>query len=295
MMNLVLDLQKKALDSNSSITDLLRTALTVAIKLDINDFAEWIKHELYGYYNVDSKDIPKYRFVSGVAKYHNPYHGWCDVHWATQKQYDNLSRILVIDRISEIEELTLSDNMIFRDFSVSMQRYFAKENLGMIPKIILNKHDFIGILDVVKNNILSWALDLEKKGILGENMTFNEDEHRAAKTVTINNYIERVEHSYFQQGETNHMNVAIDGDGQKKILSLLEEIKEMLSEIHDTNIHDEISVDVTTIEQQMKSPNPKMGIVYELLRSIRNILEGTCGSLLASYPAIDNGLRAILG
>ncbi len=295
MMNLVLDLQKKALDSNSSITDLLRTALTVAIKLDINDFAEWVKHELYGYYNVDSKDFPKYRLVSGVAKYYNPYQGWCDVYWATQKQYDMLSRIPVVEGISEIEELSLSDNMIIRDFPVSSQRYLAENNLGFVPQIIMNKHNFIGIIDTVKNNILSWALELEKKGIWGENMKFNEDEHRAAKTVTINNYIGRVERSYFQQGETNHMNVSFDGDEQKTILSLLKEIKEMLSKIHDADIHDEISVDVTTIEQQMKSPNPKMGIVYELLKSIRNILEGTCGSLLASYPAIDNGFRAILG
>ena len=60
-MKLVLDLEQKALDANISITDLLRSALTVAMKLDVRDYEEWIKHELYGYVNVDKKLIPNAR------------------------------------------------------------------------------------------------------------------------------------------------------------------------------------------------------------------------------------------
>ena len=294
-MKLVLDLEQKALDANISITDLLRSALTVAMKLDVRDYEEWIKHELYGYVNVDKKLIPEYRFISGVAKYFNPYRGWCDVFWATQEQYNMLSHIPVIEKISEVEELSLTGNMISRDFPVKIQRQIAKSNLGMVPQIIFNKHSFVGILDAVKNNILSWALDLEKQGILGENMVFNEDERHAAESITINNYIGHIENSNFQQGKTNNMNISYDDSKQKAILTLLEEIKGMLAEVKDDNSREEIIADIATIEQQMKSPKPKMELVHELLSSIRNVMEGACGSLIASYPTIENAFHMILG
>ena len=45
-MKLVIDLQQKALDSNIAITNLLRIAYSVASKLDIKDFKEWIYYEV---------------------------------------------------------------------------------------------------------------------------------------------------------------------------------------------------------------------------------------------------------
>ena len=45
-------------------------------------------------------------------------------------------------------------------------------------------------IDKVKNCLLEWTLELERKGILGENMTFNEKETDSARGVSqqINNY-----------------------------------------------------------------------------------------------------------
>lgn len=67
-MSLIIYLEQKALNNNISITDLLRTALAVAIKLDVQEFEEWINNELNGYKDVDSSMIPKYRFIAGEAK-----------------------------------------------------------------------------------------------------------------------------------------------------------------------------------------------------------------------------------
>lgn len=37
------------------------------------------------------------------------------------------------------------------------------------------------IIDKVRNLLFEWTLELERKGILGENMTFNEKETASAK------------------------------------------------------------------------------------------------------------------
>ena len=51
--------------------------------------------------------------------------------------------------------------------------------------------------------------------------------------------------------------------------------------------------DLATIENQLSSPRPKVEIIKESLRSIRNIAEGTVGSLAAS--GIVAGIAKLLG
>ena len=294
-MSLIIYLEQKALNNNISITDLLRTALAVAIKLDVQEFEEWINNELNGYKDVDSSMIPKYRFIAGEAKYYNPYHGWCDVLWENQKQYDSFNNVAIREKISEIEGFASSDGVLSRDFSVDVQRYFSKNNYGMVPKLIFGKHSFTGIIDSVRNNILKWVLDLERKGVLGDDMVFNEKERQTAGNITINNYIGHVEHSYLQQGQDACMNINSGYDRTKMVKDLISEIKKVLPQVENKSDRAEINADITTIEQQLKSPRPKFGIVYELLGSIRNVMEGAGGNLLASCPAIVEEFKSIFG
>ena len=48
-MKLVHNLQNLALKHQNSITDLLRNAYTIAFKLNLPDFKQWILYELNGY------------------------------------------------------------------------------------------------------------------------------------------------------------------------------------------------------------------------------------------------------
>jgi len=45
MESIVLELQAEALDSSKSVTDLLRKALAISVKLDLKDIQEWINKE----------------------------------------------------------------------------------------------------------------------------------------------------------------------------------------------------------------------------------------------------------
>ena len=54
-----------------------------------------------------------------------------------------------------------------------------------------------------------------------------------------------------------------------------------------------VQSDIATIETQLSSPRPKVEIIKESLRSIRNIAEGAVGSLAAS--GIVAGVAKLLG
>lgn len=44
----------------------------------------------------------------------------------------------------------------------------------------------------------------------------------------------------------------------------------------------QINIDIDTVEVQLKSPQPKEGVIHECMRSVRSILENAGGSLIAS-------------
>jgi hypothetical protein len=64
MTDLVSEMQAKALEQNTSITNLLRTAKIVAVKLDLDESLNWIS-ELGGY---ESLEVPPYRVLKGEMK-----------------------------------------------------------------------------------------------------------------------------------------------------------------------------------------------------------------------------------
>lgn len=58
MKSIVLELQQLASEDTFPITSLLRKALIVTTKLNLDDFKKWINNELNGYEKTD--EIPKY-------------------------------------------------------------------------------------------------------------------------------------------------------------------------------------------------------------------------------------------
>ncbi len=57
--DLVSELQAKALDPTTSVTDLLRIAKVVAVKLSLDEFLLWINSELGGYKDLE---LPAYSY-----------------------------------------------------------------------------------------------------------------------------------------------------------------------------------------------------------------------------------------
>jgi hypothetical protein len=188
MTSLVQELQRDALNSSVSVLDLLCKALAVATKLNIDEFKEWIELELNGY--SDKETIPDYRNVIGSLKWKNysfvyPNVRWVDVITNDTDSLSIVSRRRIEKPISEIHDLILdksTEDYINFGFDNKVQdmlnQIFKLDTEEYVLRITVLK--IKQILHSVRAIILRWSLKLEEDGILGDGMTFNNQEKSIA-------------------------------------------------------------------------------------------------------------------
>lgn len=240
MKSLVLELQREAMNPDSRLSDVLRKAIVVATKLKIQDLRVWVELELKGYSN-DEK-IPSYRKVNGTLKAWNPYNGWIPVIVRHSEVSEMLSNRKIAQPISELESLVhhkdeggvlqvpLPHDWIMKIFADSKEF-----RLGMVPTLIVDRSQLVGILDAVRNEILNWSLALEGQGILGDGMSFSIEEVEKAKSTTYNiksfkGILGNVASSTIQVGDYPSIHSALKEKGvsqkeRNELENLLDEIK----------------------------------------------------------------------
>lgn len=287
MTGLVHELQRDALDPKVSVSDLLRKALVVSRKLSIPDIQEWLSYELNGYPPNDDV-IPDYREVRGSPKVWNPYHGWQPIIFQDNETADIISTKKNSQAIGEL------DDLVSREESRQFQMEFPNEihnalismmDVPMQPTLMIPRTAIIGILDAVRNKVLDWALELESNGVIGEGMSFTEKEKQAAHSVTyqVTNNIGSMTNSQLQQDSPNSSQSLSVNDDLSQVARFIETLKGQLEGLQlEQNQKEELNAEVVTIESQLSSPKPKPVIVKESLKSIRSVLEGVTGSLIAS-------------
>ncbi|OGU55517.1 MAG: hypothetical protein A2V66_07105 [Ignavibacteria bacterium RBG_13_36_8] len=269
--------------NKESLTSILRKSKVLAKKLDLNDFLKWIDYELEGY--PDEESLPKYRIISGEMKAWNPYHGYVPIYFANSKVAETLSSKPVYDSIVTIEKICNEHDgkgEIESPIPNSIKIRLLKITNGMEPAFLFNQAQFLSIIDNVKNILLDWLLKLEDKEITSENLNFTQKEKENAKSIVVN--ITHMNNSQIQLDTINSLqNYNSNEIDIEKILSFLKEMEENISKIAlKENVILEIQTDIKTIKTQLESPNPQKGILIESLRSIRNVLEGVAGNIIAS-------------
>ena len=287
MLGLVLELQRDALDKSINVSDLLRKAVVVSKKLGINEMEEWINRELAGYPD-DESEIPLYREITGRVMAYNPYHGWQPLHFANPKLGDHLSKRKISQAVGQLDAIVNSDNS--RELQVPFGNHIKNQlidsmNIPLEVTLLVGHSELHKILEGVRNEILNWTLDLETRGIVGDGMRFSREEKQTASQITyqITNNIGSMQNSQLQQDSSNatqSLNVT------QNSVDLADFIKELKKSIPDLNLGledlDELKAEVSTIEHQRSSPKPKNLIISESLKSIRNILEGATGNMIAT-------------
>lgn len=187
MNGIVLELERDALDENIGIEVLLRKAFLVAKKLKLSDFEKWINNEQNGY----EREVPEYRMIRGEYKAWNPYRGWIPVVLSS-----NVAKVLesipLHNSVSSLWDVyTASDGSIHFNVSAEVTEFLNKSTSGFDTKYSFwsSRSEIYRIISTVRNKILEWALLLEENNIIGEGMTFTDEEKRVAQeTQIINNY-----------------------------------------------------------------------------------------------------------
>ena len=174
MTGLVDQLEAAALDSAVPITDLLRKAKTVAVKLRRPDLAVWLDKEMSGYEVTDP--VPPYRKMHCEIKFAHPHYGWRPV-IGSDHDFDNTQSI------SEIMSLIASSSDFYtaplpRKYIENLSRQFG---ILIDARRIFYRPQLIAVIDGVRNAVQDWALKLWEADIHGEGMSFTREETARAQ------------------------------------------------------------------------------------------------------------------
>jgi hypothetical protein len=175
-MSLVLELQAKAMDLNCSISELLLRAKVVAAKLNLTEFSAWVDSEINGW----KGQVPDYRFIQGQMMVSTPL-GAKPLHIGMNDLDAMLSKLPAGMPIEEIDAESRKDGAPVTFSFPSDIRNILIETYGNMPLLAVSRNVMRGIVSIVRKEILDWTLKLEKDGILGKDMTFNEAEKQAAR------------------------------------------------------------------------------------------------------------------
>ena len=186
---LILQIQEAALDSKSSVTDALRKAKIACAKLNLKEFGDWIELELNGYQDQVIGRLPHYRQLYGVPQGYNPVRGWQPIQFLSSEALKSWSFVPVAMTISAIEESlkdAKSDDTLGLPYPAEVAKTLRDNlNIGSTSvRIKLAVHQAADIVHAVRNILLNWTIDMEKQGILGENLIFSEEERKKSASLT---------------------------------------------------------------------------------------------------------------
>lgn len=291
MTGLVLELQRDCLNG-VKVSVLLQKSLVIAKKLNITEIGEWLDKELNGYYS-ENDDIPTYRVITGKVEMWNPYHGWQPIFFNDNRMEEHYSKRKNWQSVAELESLiTRDDATLEMPFPHDVAHHLMK-SVGhqLPPTLIVAQTQIVKILDTVRNKILDWSLELEQQGILGEGMSFSNEEKQKAQQVHITNHIDSMHNSQLQQGSsdlTQSFNLTAT---QNDLKPVIEELKSFVS---NPNLKpeqvEEVNEAIATLEIQKKSAKPKLAIIRESVESAKGIMDAfgvtpeSIVSFLSSMP-----------
>lgn len=280
MPALVPELVDMASTPTVSTADLLRRALVVARRLAVPELADWLNSELNGYDY--AAPVPDYRIIYGQLMVYNDVRGY-DIPCMTpdDKTAEYLRRYSEHQSVPVLEQLLAGDGQLVKHFPVSLEEQLMHSMMvPMRPKLVFSKPQMQGIVEVVRNRILEWALDLEGRGIIGEGMTFTQQEKLAVQQI----------HNHFGDVFGSQIQISSNGSTQTQANTKgtdLEAIKGLIQalgaalEAAQGDAADELRAELATLKAQADSPKPKWEIIKATARSIKTVAEGATGNILA--------------
>ena len=281
---LVLKLQADAMNESVPVASLLRTAKAIAIKLDLEDALVWIDRELSGYEELTIEDLPTFRCLRGIPQGWNPYQGWESIQFSDAEHLKQFSTAPIGLAIGAIEDsLSNRSDSTQYEFPYPPKAKTVLLRSLEIPtdvRLMLNPGSIFNIVESVRNLVLSWSLDLEKAGILGEGMSFSVGEKTDAIPVSQRIFANNIG-VVGNVGDNAHVAslqiAGIDIDGTRDLLVQVQSAMPMLPD----TVRNNLEPIVAEVAQVVESDAPDEGKLRGLLMTVRNVCEGATGNVVA--------------
>lgn len=284
--SLVLELQKEAIKPNCIVSNLIRTAYLIAKKLNITDIIDWLNNELNGYSPENKNIIPEYRIIHLHLK-GKTINGWVSA--TIPLDYIEIEKFYCFFSVAEIEKLIANDEeFCYIKLHPSYQTILCQLfNCETDYKGGFHKGTLITILEKIKTKILDWAIELESRGILGENLMFTEDEKHKANTIINNHFHGNVENTQIQQNSDNSTQNQLINQNNIDITAvhkLIDEINTLYSNIKfsDTTQSNDFNSKLDIINEELKSQTPNSGKIKSAVLGLKSILEKVSVSVIST-------------
>lgn len=273
---LVLEIQRDALDKDVPVTTLLRKVRLAAAKLQVEG---WVGQELNGY----TGELPAYRRTCGTPTIWNPYHGWQPV-GGDVAFLEIASEVQISESLASIEVALKAKSNGGR-----LHMPYTPGQLGALSNLVgrnvaragvdFSAGTLAQIVGAVRNLVLDWAIELEKKGVVGEGMTFSPDEKKIAATNPVAFHIGTITNFSGNLGVGNSA-----GDITNAPLNI-DQVKNLISQVksHSATLQAE-GVD----ESQLSTVLDK--IEHHLAKSDQSLLRTALGELETVVAKAAGGL-----
>lgn len=257
-----------------------------AHRLQLPEWVTWLGHELNGYGPDDA--IPVYRHVQGEVLI-DGHHGLKGVVFPSAEAAARWQLCHFDTPVDEIEGWCAESDDIHMQFSsreADAMRAACGTNCTPLRRFTLASMN--RILGAVRNQVLNWALQLEKEGILGEGMSFTSQERQQAQQVA------PVTHIHIN-GDAHGLQVMQNSPGGQQQQTVTSEQKEAalaallpwLAQVIEKGqlqreVCDELQSQHAALQALARAQAPSWPLIGALANSVRAVLEGAGGGVLAA-------------
>lgn len=280
-----------------SLSESLRKARLAASRLQLQNVSKWMDAELKGYGPTD--ELPLYRQKEGLLQGYNPYHGWQPIMSEDREFIKKVSRAPIGSPIAVLEnDVRKSTGKEVLEFGLPSEMRNALSSMLSMPtsvRLLLPPSTPLDILEAVRNLLTDWCLELERAGILGEGLSFGDNEKVAAPKATerfvVNNYGTIGNIVGEADRSTVSANLASD-ETVAAIKALTKQIKDSI-DLLPPAVQSSVSRISTELATEADKIPPNPGRLQELGASLRKVTESATGNLAAQ--GILSLARAIFG
>ena len=261
-------------------------AYAVASKLSINNMIEFCTQEMEGYKDVDVNAFPQYRQVIVCTEVFDPYrNSWFSISFPSSAP---INKHYIAESIAEIESFGPANAQTLEirpntEIQKIIQK-LTKMSEPMQIHQIFSASQFTAIPQKVRKVILDWSLELESKGILGENLEFSDVEQRKAQNMSItNNFYAPINGANLVATATNStLNVnntnSFDYEGVEKLLESVQKILPAGNFAKDDL--DKIQKNIDEINESISKHD--VPAVKGKLKDLADFCKGIAGNVIAS-------------
>ena len=297
MSGLIIEIQKACLDEAVPVESLLRRVKLAATKLKLGDLESWVDSELNGY----SGELPPHRILHGQPAGWNPFHGWIPVQTNEASIAEALGTAMVGQGIGGLRDLiSNSDGGLYHfplpdELVIEMNKLMRVGTARMVVQV--PRGGIVGILDFVRNKVLDWAIEMERNGVVGEGLSFDDQEVESAKTVMTTFNIGKIDNFAGNMGTGNSSgDIFLTAHDVTEIKETLVKLREAVPDLVQAGASDRLPgvIDAAIVEADKDAPDA--GKLRSLADDVRSALAGAAGNLTAEGAlALVGGIIRVLG